>query len=392
MNILNKIKQLSEANFNDILKLRKHLHQNPELSFCEENTQKVICDKLQEEGIDFFKSKSGYGVVALIKGKNPNKCCIGLRADMDALPIDEENNIPFKSRVKGVMHACGHDVHMSCLIGAAQILNNLKNYFDGSVKLIFQPAEEMIPGGAKKMIEEGVLENPKVDFMLAQHVSPEIKTGKVGMKEDMFMASTDEIYIDLIGKGGHAALPEKNINPIISASKLILELNDFFKNQKHDNVFSIGYFNAQGSTNIVPDIVKLKGTFRAMNEEFRDNSHKEIRNIIKKITIQENSDYKLEIKKGYPYLKNDISLTGDVFSFSKDYLGKENVLKIKKRMTAEDFAYFSLLVPSCFYRLGVGDGVFVRNLHTSTFNIDDNSLKTGMGLLCWNAISILNKF
>tara|TARA_B100001750_G_scaffold247640_1_gene274121 strand:+ start:565 stop:1740 length:1176 start_codon:yes stop_codon:yes gene_type:complete len=388
MNILNKIKELSEANFKEVQNLRRSLHKNPELSFFEKKTQKFICDFLKKESIPFFKSKVGYGVVGLIEGKFPEKYCIGLRADMDALPIQETNNVKYKSIINGVMHACGHDVHMSCLMGAAKILKSFKTSFHGTVKLIFQPAEEMIPGGAKQMIDEGVLEDPNVNIMLAQHVSPEIKSGAVGMKEDMFMASTDEIYINIIGQGGHAALPSKNINPILIASKVILTLNEFFLSQKEENVFSIGYIEAKGSTNIIPDQVELKGTFRAMDEDFRRKSHSSIKNIIEEISSGFGASFKLNIKQGYPYLQNNIELTNKIFNYSKQYLGNENVFKIEKRMTGEDFAYFSLARPSCFYRLGVG-GEDVKNLHTSVFDIDEDSLKIGVGLLVWNTLSIL---
>lgn len=386
------IKKLSEENFNEILAIRRHLHKHPELSFQEFNTSKYLKSILDTWNIDY---KDGYvktGILASIKGRNPDKKCIALRADFDALPIQEENELEYASINKGIMHACGHDVHTSSMMGALKILNQLKEKWEGTIKFIFQPAEEMIPGGAIQMINEGVLENPTVNNLLAQHVFPDLEVGKVGFKSGMYMASADEIHVTILGKGGHAALPEKYNNPIIAASGLIIKLNDFFESKKDKPcVFAIGYIKGEGSTNIIPNKVKLKGTFRAMNEEFRFNSHKEMIKIKNEVMAKFNIHIEFDIKKGYPFLENDPTLTDSSYKLAKKYLGPENVIELPIRMTAEDFSYFSLNRPSCFYRLGTRNekkGI-VHGLHTSKFNIDENALKIGMGLLSYISINQL---
>ena len=389
MELKQVIKKLSKENYQEVVEIRRHLHTYPELSFEEHETSKFIQSKLKEYGINFISGIAGTGVVALIKGKNPDSKCIALRADIDALPIQELNDVSYRSKKNGVMHACGHDVHTASLLVSGKILNLTKDYWSGTIKLIFQPAEEKFPGGANQMIKEGVLENPKVDKILGQHVSPELNCGLIGMCSGMFMASADEIYITVIGKGGHAALPDLNLNPIIIASKIIISLNNFFKKINDTPcVFSIGSFSGGTMGNIVPDNVKIQGTFRAMNEQFREQSHIDIKKICDEIIKKEGGSCLVDIKKGYPFLKNDKKFTNHCFNYAKDYIESEKVINIPKRMTAEDFSYYSHYVPSCFYRLGVGfKNKSNRTLHNSYFDINEKALELSVGMLSWLAIT-----
>ena len=383
-----QIQNLSEEFFDEIVSIRRHLHMNPELSFEEYETSKYIKQLLLSWKIDYKDDFENNGISVLIKGNSPNSRVLALRADFDALPIKEENDVIYKSRNEGVMHACGHDAHTSCLLGAIKILNATKDLWEGTIKCIFQPAEERLPGGAKQMINDGVLENPLVQNIIAQHVLPDLEVGKVGFRPGIYMASTDEIYISVIGKGGHAAIPATYNNPLIASSELILSLDAFFSKQK-DSIFALGYVNGQGSTNVIPNEVKLMGTFRALNENFRKKSHNDIKNIVNDIAKKYNLRIDIEIRKGYPSLHNDEDFTKNNILKAKEYLGDENVIDLPIRMTAEDFSYFANERPSCFYRLGTGNkekGI-THGLHTSKFDIDENSLKIGMGMMAFLAIS-----
>jgi amidohydrolase len=384
-----KIKQLSSAYFKEIVSIRRYLHQYPELSFNEHKTSAYIKSILVKWKIPFIDNIADTGIIVILKGKNPAYRTIALRADFDALPIQEDNKIPYCSKNNGVMHACGHDAHTACLLGAIKILNELKLEWEGMVKFIFQPAEEMLPGGAQQMIKEGVLLEPRVDKIIAQHVFPELEKGKVGFCSGKYMASTDELHIKIKGKGGHAALPEEYNNPILAASKLTLELDLFLKKKKENkSVIAIGFIEGLGSTNIIPENVILKGTLRTIDEDFRESAHHEMLDISNKIAQEYNVDIHFDIRKGYPCLINDEYLTESSIGIAKDYLGQNNVVELPVRMTAEDFAYYSQVIPSCFYRLGTANqekGIANR-LHTSTFNIDEESLEIGMGLLAYLAI------
>tara|TARA_B100000959_G_scaffold4150_1_gene4454 strand:+ start:12 stop:1190 length:1179 start_codon:yes stop_codon:yes gene_type:complete len=390
MNLKKKIKELSEYYLQEIIEIRRHIHKHPELSFQEKETSAYIKSVLRKWQIPFQEDIADTGIVVILKGKNFEKKCVGLRADFDALAITEENNVSYCSENKGVMHACGHDAHTASLLGTAKILCELKTQWEGSVKVVFQPAEEILPGGAKQMIKEGVLENPKVNSMFGQHVFPDLEVGKVGFKTGMYMASTDELHITINGKGGHAALPKKNKNPIKVASKLISDLYDYFDNEKQiPSVFSIGFIQGNGSTNIVPDKVKMMGTLRAMDEDWRKNAHQQMLIIADTIEKKCGVEIDFEIRKGYPFLENDVPLTEKAIFLAKEYLGDENVTLLPVRMTAEDFSYFSKEVPSCFYRLGTENKEkdIVHNLHTSRFDIDEKSLEIGMGFMAWIAIA-----
>ncbi|MEI8136631.1 MAG: M20 family metallopeptidase, partial [Bacteroidota bacterium] len=379
MDITSKIKALSKKYFTKVLEIRRHLHQNPELSFKEFKTSEYIQKQLTNAGIPFTAGYVETGIIALIKGKNPNKKTILLRADMDALPIEEKNNVPYKSCNPGLMHACGHDVHSAIGLGAAFILNDLKDEFEGTVKIMFQPGEEVLPGGASLMIKAGVLENPKVDKAIALHVFPSMEAGKVGFKSGMYMASTDELYITVNGKGGHAAMPADYVNPLLIASEIILEINNQFMKpnalkgtfgENIPTVVAFGKIEGKGATNVIPEKVDIEGTFRTMDEKWRDNVHGQLKSIVKIISDKYKIESTIRIEKGYPFLVNDIDFTNACFSVAQSYLGKENVEELPLRMTAEDFAFITQKVPSCFYRLGTSnkEKSITSGVHTSTFN------------------------
>jgi amidohydrolase len=387
--MINKIKELAETIFDDVVAIRRHIHKNPELSFKEHETSSYIKSILTTWGIPFTENIADTGIVVLLQGNNPESKTIALRADFDALPIIEENEVDYCSANKGVMHACGHDAHTASLLGVAKILNSLKSKWEGSVKFVFQPAEEQFPGGAQQMIKEGVLENPKVEKIFAQHVFPELEVGKVGFRPGQYMASADEIYITIKGVGGHAALPHKYNNPIVAAAKLITNLEEhFLQYQEMPSVFAIGFVQANGHTNVIPESIELKGTFRTMNEEFRDISHEKMQAIALAIAREYSIDVDFSIIKGYPSLYNNEPLTKDAIGFAKEYMGEENVITLDVRMTAEDFSYYSHEVPSCFYRLGTANASkgITHGLHTSRFNIDEEALKVGMGLMAYLTI------
>lgn len=394
MEIKNQIKSLAKSFSEEIIQIRRQIHTNPELGFEEIKTAAFICQKLEEYKIQYQSGIAKTGIVALIKGKNPDKKCIALRADMDALPIFEKNNCSYKSKNEGIMHACGHDAHIASLLGAAKILNSLKDEFEGSIKLIFQPSEEKFPGGALAMINENVLLNPETEIVIGQHVLPTLDSGKIGLRPGKYMASTDEIYLTVKGKGGHAATPELNIDPIVISAHIILALQQItsrYSNPSMPTVLSFGKITGDGRTNIIPDLVTIDGTLRTFDETWRAEAHLKITEIAQSIAKGMGGECKVVIDKGYPFLINNDKLTESIKGNAIEYLGNENVVDLEMRMTAEDFAYFSHLKPSCFYRLGVRNqekGI-ISNLHTSTFDIDENSLETGMGLMAWLAISQL---
>jgi len=392
MELKDKIKNTANALDGELIAIRRHLHAHPELSFEEVETAKYISNKLTEYGIEHTTNVGGHGIVGLIKGNNPTKKIIALRADMDALPIEEKNTTEYISQNKGVMHACGHDVHTTCLLGAAKILNELKDHFEGTIKLIFQPAEEKLPGGASIMIKDGVLENPKVETIFGQHVLPQLETGKVAFKSGIAMASCDEIYITVKGKGGHGAVPHLAIDPILIASHLVIALQSVVSrnaNPTLPSVLSIGKFIANGATNIIPDEVRLEGTFRTFDEKWRAEAHEKIKTICHNTAAAYGGTCDVLIDIGYPFLKNDEATTQTAFELAKQYLGEANVEEMPARMTAEDFSYYSQLVPACFYRLGTGNAAkgITSPIHTPTFDVDENCLKIGSGLMAWLAVN-----
>ncbi|UII22798.1 M20 metallopeptidase family protein [Fulvivirga ligni] len=395
MSLKDKIKELAKSNASDIIKVRRHIHANPELSYEEYNTAKFVATQLKEMGITPKEGVAKTGLSAVIEGKNPDKKVIALRADMDALPIIEANDVEYKSKNEGVMHACGHDAHTASLLGAARILQSLKDEFEGSVKLIFQPGEERNPGGASLMIKDGVLKNPSPVNIHGQHVMPLIPVGKVGFREGMYMASCDEIYLKIKGKGGHGAVPELAVDPVLITSHIIVALQQVISRNaspKTPTVLSFGRVIADGATNIIPNEVNVAGTFRAMNEEWRADALQRITKMAEGIAESMGGSCEVNISHGYPYLENDPDLTRVSRKAAEDYLGKENVVDLDLWMGAEDFAYYTHEVPACFYRLGTRNEAkgITSYVHTPTFNIDEDALEIGAGLMAWIAISELN--
>lgn len=395
--MINQIKTLANQYFNEVVSIRRQLHQYPELSFEEFNTSKFVCSILDKYNIVYKKDIVKTGIVAIIEGKNPNKKTILLRADLDALPIEEKNNVAYKSQNIGVMHACGHDAHTASVLGTAIILNQLKNEFEGTVKIMFQPGEEVLPGGSSLMIKEGVLQNPKVDVAIAQHVFPSMEVGKVGFREGMYMASTDELHITITGKGGHAAMAGDYNNPLVVAAHIITEIEKQFpfvidaegvaRNTQNNipTVIAFGKIEGKGATNVIPETVYLAGTFRTMDEVWRKEVKGKITEIINRVSSQYNTKADIKIMDGYPFLTNDAEATKHCKQAAIDYLGKEHVEDLPLRMTAEDFAYITQEVPSCFYRLGTGNkskGI-TSGVHTATFDIDEKALEISSGLMAW---------
>lgn len=383
----NKIEALAKENLQAFIEVRHHLHENPELSFCENQTSLFIQNQLTSFGIS-YKLMAGTGVVGLIEGKDPESRCIALRADIDALPITEENEISYKSKNMGVMHACGHDVHTTCLLGAAKILQSLKDEWKGTVKLIFQPGEEKHPGGASLLIKEGVLRDPVPQGIIGLHVHPGLDEGKISFRKGMIMASADEIYITINGPGGHAAAPHLTIDIVLVAAQIIIALQQLVS--RHANPFSptvlsICAVNGGTATNIIPREIKLMGTFRAMDEAWRTKAHLLIEKITTGIAVSMGAKADINILKGYPTVKNDPSFTGNAWQLANEYQGEENVSETELRMGAEDFGFYSQEIPGCFFRLGVRNEAkgITHNVHTPTFNIDEAAIETGMGIMAW---------
>lgn len=387
-----KIKELAKKYAAEFIEVRHHLHANPELSYKEFETSKFVQSKLKELGIP-FEVKATTGVVGLIKGKNPDKRIIALRADMDALPIKEENDIPYKSKNEGVMHACGHDVHTTCLLGAAKILSELKDEWEGTVKLVFQPGEEKNPGGASLMIKDGVLENPKPQAILALHVNTILEIGQLSFRSGKVMASADELYFTVKGKGGHAASPHLVVDPILISSHLIIALQQLISrnnNPFNPSVLSITSFNGGNTTNVVPNEVKLMGTFRAMDEEWRFKAHELIQKISADLVHSMGGELDLHIDVGYPCVLNNEKITTDAMNKAKEYMGAENVSETELRMGAEDFGYYAQQIPACFYRLGTMNKAkgITAGVHTPVFNIDENAIEIGIGMMAWLGSSV----
>lgn len=391
--MIERIKYLAKELQDNVVGIRRQIHQFPGLSFEEYETAKLIHSLLTSWNIEHeFVTETG--IVAIIKGKNPEKKTIALRADIDALPIQEKNECSYKSAIDGVMHACGHDAHTAMLLGAANILNQLKDEFEGTIKLIFQPGEEKLPGGASVMIEKGVLKD--VDAIISQHVYPDLPCGEVGFYAGDYMASCDEINITIKGKGGHAAKIKERSNTTMAAAKLlcaISELSSEFNNEERKNpiIIAFGSFIADGTYNVIPNEVGLKGTMRTFNEEER----KSIKNKIKELSQEVSEGFGVEadvfIEEGYPVLINDVSLTESLKTAAKEFMGYDNVKEVSQLMTAEDFAWYSHKTKACMYRIGTSNAEkgIVSKQHTPTFDIDEDALEIGMGLMTWLAMESL---
>ena len=395
--MIEKIKALAKKYSPEFIAVRHHLHAHPELSYQEFETSKFVQNKLKELGIP-FEVKATTGVVGLITGRKGSagkgkERCIALRADMDALPIQEENDLPYKSKNDGVMHACGHDVHTSCLLGAAKILTELSNDWVGTIKLIFQPGEEKNPGGASLMIKDGVLENPTPDAILALHVNTILEVGELSFRSGKVMASADELYFTIKGKGGHAASPHLIIDPILISSHLIIALQQLISrnnNPFNPSVLSITSFNGGNTTNVVPNEVKLKGTFRAMDEAWRFKAHELMHKLTTDLVQSMGGEADLHIDVGYPSVMNNEKVTAAAMEKAADYMGAGNVSETELRMGAEDFGYYAQQIPACFYRLGTMNKAkgITAGVHTPVFNIDENAIEIGMGMMAWLGTSV----
>jgi amidohydrolase len=381
-----RIQELVEANLEEFISFRHHIHSHPELSFQEVETAKYISSLLTSWGIEHQTGLAGTGIVALIKGQQPDSRILAMRADMDALPILEQNDVSYKSQNPGVMHACGHDVHSTCLLGAAKLLQQTSNEWEGTIKLIFQPGEEKHPGGASLLIKEGVLENPKPQAIVGLHVYPHLPFGKVGYKAGQYMASADEIYITVKGKGGHAALPHQTIDPIIISANLLTSLQTIISrscNPLQPSVLSFGQIHGGNAGNVIPSEVKIEGTLRCMDEAWRAKAHE----LIKKHTVDlcraMGGDADVEIPMGYPSLFNNPEVTARVKQLAEDAIGEQNVVELDLRMAAEDFSFYTHQVPGCFFRIGTSYGdQFTFPVHNAQFDIYENAIGIGVRMFC----------
>lgn len=391
MSLLESIRNASIALAPQVVQWRRHLHAHPELSYQETKTAAFVAQILAEIGIAPVTSMAGTGLVALIEGINPSRKTIALRADMDALPIQETNEVPYRSQHPGVMHACGHDVHTTSLLGAAKILFEHRTRFEGSVKLIFQPGEEKNPGGASLMIRDGALKNPKPAGIIGQHVMPLLPVGTIGFREGMYMASSDEIYLKVIGKGGHAGAPELLIDPVLIAAHILVALQQVISrnaNPRQATVLSFGKVIAEGATNVIPNEVNVAGTFRALNEAWRSEALTTIERMATGIAESMGGRCEVTLSRGYPYLENNPSLTRRIRQAAEEYVGKENVVDLDITLGSEDFAFYSHEIPASFYRLGTRNEArgITSYVHTPTFDIDEDALRIGPGLMAWMAI------
>ncbi len=391
--MIDAIRTLSSSIHSDVVAARRHLHAHPELSFQEYETSAFVKKNLDEAGVA-WSTVAGTGVLATISGKRPSDKVIALRADMDALPIHEQNNVPYASKHANVMHACGHDFHTSSLLGTVRILQELRNDFGGTIKFLFQPGEEVLPGGATHMIRDGVLKNPAVSAVIGQHVMPQIPIGKIGIRKGKYMASMDSLFVKITGRGGHGAQPHLNVDPVVIAAHVIVALQQIVSRMARPDdptVLSFGKVIADGAINVIPNEVTMEGTFRAMNEVWRDEAHKRMTKMAVEISESMGAKCEFRVERGYPALINDDELTDDVERYAIDFLGKENVIDDGILMASEDFAYYSQTVSSCFYFCGVGNkskGID-SSLHTPTFDVDEDALATSTGLMAYIALKRL---
>ena len=389
----NQIKEIASEIHPRVVKTRRHLHAHPELSFKEFETSAFVASALQELKIP-YEHKAETGLVGIIKGNKPSSSVIALRADMDALPIQELNTVSYRSTAEGVMHACGHDVHTSSLLGTAEILSRLKNDFGGTIKLIFQPGEEKVPGGASMMIKDGALLNPRPDAILGQHVLPQLECGKVGFRPGKYMASADELYVTVKGKGGHGAMPNIAIDPILISAHILVALQQVVSRMadpKMPTVLSFGTIRANGATNVIPDSVYMEGTFRTLDEKWREDALRRMKKLAEGMAESMGAQCEFTILKGYPFLVNDETLTKSASEHARSYVGKENVVDLDIWMAAEDFAFYTQETRACFYRLGTRNEAMgiTSGVHTPTFNVDENALRLGSGLMAYLALKEL---
>jgi len=375
---------------------RRHLHAHPELSFKETETQRYIARQLDELNIP-YKEIAGTGLLAEISGGGGNGPTVALRADIDALPITEQNEVPYKSTKAGIMHACGHDVHTSSLLGTAAILTDVKAHFAGKVRLLFQPGEEKLPGGATLMIRDGALQNPVPKAIFGQHVHPPLPAGTVGFRPGIYMASTDELYLTVRGRGGHGAMPHNAVDPIVITAQLVTAMQQLISRNTDPTlpaVLTFGRIESEGgATNVIPNSVKLLGTLRTLDESWRKELHRRLDKLVTGIAAALGGSAELEIGHGYPFLKNNEVLTRWAWDEARELLGEDKVVELPIRMTGEDFAFYTHHLPACFYRLGVGAPALggERPVHTDTFDVDEACLETGSGLMAWLAVRSLGR-
>lgn len=393
--MIDRIRSLADRYFPESQRIRHHIHAHPELSFEEYNTAAFVEAELKQIGIPYTKGIAGTGIVALLEGRSAGTKCIAIRSELDALPIRELNDTSYKSQNPGVMHACGHDVHTSILLGVARILHELKDEWEGTLKLIFQPGEEKHPGGGSLMIAEGVLDNPKVDAILGLHVYPTLPAGFVGFRSGQYMASTDELHITIHGKGGHAALPHQTIDPIAISAQVITALQQVVSRRSNPvspSVLSFGRIAGGTVNNVIPDTVEIDGTLRTMSESWREEAHQLIRNVVNNTCEAFGATATIDIPKGYPSLFNDPALTQQAEQLAREFLGGDHVKTLDLRMTADDFAFYGHKVPGCFYRLGTSQNneEFTTSVHNARFDIDESAIRTGMGVMSWIACGMLN--
>ena len=392
--MFNKIRNISNLYTDDAIRFRRLMHQNPELSFEEKQTALLIAKELDDIGVPYKKNVGGNGLVATLKGRNPNKKIIALRADFDALPIVEETNLDFSSNHKGVMHACGHDIHTASLLSVLRVLTDLKQEWEGTIHFVFQHAEELLPGGAIQMIEANLFGNLQPEFVLAQHVDPDIEVGAFGFKQGRYMASNDEVYITIEGKGGHGAMPHKIQDTVLAASQIVINLQQIASRivpSVVPMVLSFGKFIAQGATNVIPDKVELAGTFRMFDEDLRKEVHQHITRIANSTAKAFGVQANVDIRKGYPVVENNDMLVNTAKVLVSKFFGNDKIVDLDFRMTSEDFGYFSQQYQSLFYRLGVGHADKALNfpLHSSMFNPNEDALKYSIQFMSSLALEIL---
>jgi len=388
------ILERSASLLEEVKQIRRHFHRYPELSYEEYETSDYICNWLQENGIKFKNGIAGTGIIATINGNMPGKKVIAVRAEMDALPITEKMKTDYTSLNPGKMHACGHDAHMAMLLGAAKLLNGIRNQFGGTILLIFQPGEEKSPGGARLMIDSGALDDPKPGVIIAQHILPELETGKVGYKAGRYMASCDEIYITVTGRGGHAALPRLTTDQIYIASCLVVRLKDRMLAQQNINkiptVLGIGRISGEGATNIIPEKVFISGTFRTFDEKWRSDGIELVKKVSDETAQEFGVNIEVRIAEGYPVLVNDEDLTATALGLSEELLGKNKIEMFENRMSSDDFSFYSALAPSLYYRVGIRKkNTEMLKLHTAEFDIDEDGLETGVANLSWLVLNLL---
>ncbi len=394
--MIDRIKQAVARLQPELVRLRRHLHAQPELSFQERSTMAFVAGRLQEAGISFRDGVAGTGVIASLVGEaGKSDGVIALRADIDALPINEQNTCDYRSTNAGVMHACGHDAHTAMVLGAGLVLHELRKEWSGTVQLVFQPGEEKIPGGASLLLKENAFGARLPDAIMGQHVTPELAVGKIGFHEGPFMASSDELYVTVKGRGGHAALPERLIDPIMIMARLLPQLKEEFAafRPSEKTVLAFGRVEALGATNVVPDEVRIAGTLRAFNEELRDELHMWLPKRAQEICASMGGSCEFEVRRGYPVLVNDAALTQRMRLAATDYLGADNVVDMDQRMGSEDFAFYTHVMPGCFFRLGTGarGETSPRGLHTPTFDIDEDALGIGCGVMVVGALKELGR-